>query len=197
MFTQQDYQLILKHFETIDPKIYQLLDKLKYLKPLPKRNLFSTLIATIIGQKIRFKMARNLRGKLYTILKTDNFTSENIIDLGKDNLLKIGLASNIAELIYNIAEKIESKEIKLENLNDIRNLKIKGIGPWTINNIILMYTMSNDEDVDDTLLYEDLIIRRGIKKLYNITSKKDVEKLSQQWIPYRGIVTWYLWSEYT
>ncbi len=197
MFTEQDFKQILNHFQTADPHIYDIMMKHGYLKPLPKRNLFSVLVGAILGQKIKFYMARNLRRNLYTLLKTDDFTPADILSVSKQDLLNLNIGQNITDLIFLIAQKIENKDIQLNTVNDVKKLnKIKGIGPWTINNTIIIHTM-NEGKTDDVLLFEDLIIRRGIKKLYNKTTKQEVEDLSKIWKPYRGIVTWYLWKEFT
>ncbi len=91
---------------------------------------------------------------------------------------------------------------KLNTIDDIRRLKsIKGIGDWTINCVILTYTMSHG-GIDDIILLEDLIIRRGLSRMYQIklndvTGIEQIKQLSKPWSPWRGVVTWYIWKEYS
>ncbi len=198
MFDQNSFQQIKIFFLTKDPIIYQLLDKIGYLQPTPPRNLFSLLIGSIIGQKIRFTLARKLRGKLYTQLGTDNFYPEDILSLGISGLKQIGLDNLKQQIILNIAQYILKNPITTHNLAELK--KLPGIGNWTINCTLLMYSLNESEnDFLDYLLMEDLIIRRGIKDLYQITDKHDpkLKEIQDNWKPYRGIVTWYLWKEYS
>ncbi len=186
MFTQSDYQQALDYFENKDPRIYQLMMKHGYKVPPSNRNLFATLVGSIIGQKIRFVRARLLRRKLYQRLGTDNFTQQDIQNLGIDGLLKIGLESHITNLIFQLANHVN---LDLDQLVDI-----KGIGAWTIKCTQIMMSMTTGQ-MTDILLVEDLIIRRNIKKICNISGRKGIEELMQKWSPYNTIVTWYLWQE--
>ena len=103
------------------------------------------------------------------------------------------------DIIIRITNHFISSNTQPTKPNDIKQLiKIKGIGPWTINCTNIMYNLNaDDNDFDNEILYQDLIIRRGIKKLYNITAKEDILKLSEKWSPWKGLVTWYLWKEFT
>lgn len=199
MFDQQDFNNIKDYFKTIDPKIYQIMNKHGYIPPKPRRDLFAILIGVIIGQKIRFKKAQALRGKLYTALGTDNFQVSDVITLGKTGLIALGVEDYIADLIIYISTEVSLGKINLTNTDHVRKLiNIKGIGPWTINCTNLMHSLNEDSQYfDDIVLYEDLIIRRGLKKMYGVQTKKDMEIVSKNWSPFKGIVTWYLWNEFT
>jgi len=208
MFDETKYQEILSFFLNHDHKIHQVLLKQGYLPPKPKRNIYALLIGSIIGQRIRFSKARDLRGKLYTKLETDDFLPYDIINLGFDGLTSLGIGEIPSNTIINVTLHIMEQELELSlTPNKIRELKkIKGIGPWTINCTNLMYSLnSDDEDFDDVLLIEDLIIRRGISSLYGIPYsrsisadyKEKVKVISDEWKPHRGLVTWYLWKEFS
>lgn len=198
MFTEENFLKVKDFFKKKDHKIYEIFEKHGYLKPLPQRNLFSHLIGAIIGQRIRFTQARKLRGKLYTELGTDNFTPIDLLqNLGYSGLIEIGIDPQPAKIINDTALHCLSNPLKtMEDVKKLRNLS--GIGPWTINTCLLMYTLQeNNEEFLDYLLIEDLIIRRGLKKLYGDLSNKEIREKAVEWSPYQGIVTWYLWKEYT
>ena len=219
-FTQENYAQALKFFKVKDTKIYELLKKLKYVQSPPKRNIFSHLIGAIIGQRIRFTLARQQRGKLYTELGTDDFTLDDIINRGilylqeknlidfdlemiinkgLNYLLDIGIDEIRFKTIQRLVDYLTLNEIILtqpEQLDQLKN--IQGIKDWTINCTKIMHSLDSDENqFDDCLLYEDLIIRRGINKLYGLSQKKDIIELAQSWSPWKGIVTWYLWKEFS
>lgn len=201
MFTRERYEEIKEYFRGVDPVVFTMMDKHGYLVPKPERSLYANLIGVIIGQKIRFVVARLLRGKLYTLLGTDNFTPQMVKDKPKEDLRELGIERKIVDLIYTVTDKLLNGEIILNTTEDVKKLTdIKGIGPWTVNTTILMHTL-HKEHFDDTLLIQDLIIRRVMRKLYSSNiegktlSEKDMLEISEKWAPYRGIVTYYLWTE--
>src|SRR6187401_2759818 len=78
--TKQTYDQAVLFFENKDPLIHKLLTKNGYLAPPPPRNLFANLIGCIIGQKVRYTVARKQRGNLYTELGTDDFTIDDMLN---------------------------------------------------------------------------------------------------------------------
>ena len=225
-FTEENYKQVLLFFRDKDKDLYKILMKHRYLCPPPARNLFANLIGVIIGQKIRFQMARKQRGLLYTQLGTDNFTIDDLLNRGIlhlqeqehmsyeiniDNIINygllflrdIGIDETRCQTIQTVVDYLKTNDIDLINFNQLDDLKtLKGIGNWTINCVKLMHTLNSTESDQfttfyDHLLHEDLIIRRGIQKLYGITDLPSINNLSKSWEPWRGIVTWYLWKEFT
>lgn len=218
--TRNLYQQILSDLQTKDPIMHKLLLRLGYIEPPPARNLFATLIQSIIGQKVRYAVARQQRAKLYVELGTDNFslddvlnrcllelqeqnreltTMEDILDHGLLFFKTIGITDSRFGTIRNVLDHCLSNhidEIQWESLDQFAH--IRGIGPWTMTCTKLMYTMGHHQhDLEDQILWNDLIIRRGIKDLYGIDKPRDIITLASQWSPWRGIVTWYLWKAYS
>lgn len=221
-FTSNDYNNVLIFFQKTDTKIYNLMKKIGYLQPPKHKNLFAILIGSIIGQKIRFTQARKQRQLLYIELGTDdfslddminrgilflqesninNFTYDDIINKGFEYLRKLGIDETRTETIKRTVSFISTKgeTYILNKVSDLTGLKdVKGIGDWTINCTKIMYSLGVDDILfDDCLLHQDLIIRRGIEKLYGIKEVPEIIKLSKTWSPWKGIVTWYLWKEFS
>ena len=68
-------------------------------------------------------------------------------------------------------------------------IKIKGIGPWTID-MILIFTLGRP----DIFPIGDLGVRNGFKILFKTnTTEQQMTRKSNQWKPYRTIMSWYLW----
>ena len=78
---------------------------------------------------------------------------------------------------------MSNKEIEKELI------QIKGIGPWTID-MILIFTLGRA----DIFPIGDLGVRNGFKILFkkNATEKQMIKK-ANLWKPYRTIMSWYLW----
>lgn len=197
VFTYNLYQKFHDHIKENDIILYPLVQKYGFLKPLPKRDWFSILIGNIIGQKIRFIKARVLRGKLYTLLGTDNFTVNDFKNITQKNLLDLGVDDWQVEIIFRVFDFICQNNIEYEDIDRI--IEVKGIGEWTLKNTKLMYSLQTQsgEKVENLLLTKDLIIKRGIKDLYGLTKLREIRNLEKKWSPYCGLVTWYLWKEYT
>lgn len=199
VFNKDQYKELLQDMEIKDPIVHKIIKKHGYLKPTPKRNIYALLIGSIIGQKIKFSSARKLRGKLYTKLETDDFTPQQIQTLGDDGLKEIGMSELQSTIIMRITNYIIDNNLQLENTKDIAPLiELKGIGKWTLNCTNIMYNLNaNDSDFDTQVLYQDLIIKRGIRKLYEISDNDKIIRLAENWSPWRGLITWYLWKEFT
>ena len=72
--------------------------------------------------------------------------------------------------------------------------KIKGVGKWTVE-MILMFSLHRP----DVLPLDDLIIRNSMISFYNITSEKkqqvlDLTQIAEKWRPYRSYACRYLWA---
>lgn len=170
-----------------------------FLPPPPKRNLFATVVGSVLGQRVRFARARMLRGKLYTQLGTDDFCPQQIRALGVDGLRALGVGKKRSETVVRLANFVVDGDLRLSTAADARALtQVEGVGEWTVRCAALVHSLHDDDaNFDDTLLVSDLIIRRGIKSLYGVTAKKEIAALAQTWSPWRGVVTWYLWKEFT
>ena len=70
--------------------------------------------------------------------------------------------------------------------------EVKGIGRWTAQ-MLLMFRLHRW----DVLPVDDLGIRNSIHRLYSLPelpNNQIVEKLGENWKPYRTIACWYLWD---
>lgn len=197
VFDQNKYLEFKNFMEKNDPKMHALICKHGFLAPLPARPFFVILVGNIIGQKIRFSKARKNRANLYTHFKGDKFTPDQILEFGQQGLESLGIENWQAEIIMRVAKFVKKESPTFQNIDTLQCLK--GIGPWTLQNTKLMYTLQTNSNypICDVLLIGDLIIRRGLGRMYQAKNKKDFDKLQTLWSPYNGLVTWYLWKEFT
>jgi DNA-3-methyladenine glycosylase II len=63
---------------------------------------------------------------------------------------------------------------------------IKGIGPWTIAVFRIMVLRE-----PDVLPLGDVGLERAIENVYG--GPQDVERLGENWRPFRSVACWYLW----
>ena len=70
--------------------------------------------------------------------------------------------------------------------------KIKGIGRWTVE-MILIFRLTRP----DVFPAGDLGIVKAVQKAYNLRKTPDVKRLhaiAERWRPYRSVASWYLWA---
>lgn len=155
-----------------------------------KYGLFHQTISLIISQKISFVQSRTIRSEIFKIISPDKeFSRNNLLKIGKDKLISIGIDENKYNVISNIINLKQNDDNKLLWLSEIE--KIKGIGPWTIKCIKIMFDIE-----DDIFLYEDLWIRKRLSELLSCDktlSPKECNQLSSSWKGYRTLVSKFLW----
>lgn len=179
---------------------------------------YSALIGIIVGQKITYKRAKELRKHIYENMeiaqkelghKVDGacFTLIHINHM-KDNLCKLenwSIIERVNTFLLTKSADYLSKDNPQIKENILSLDCIKGIGPWTIQSTILCSLLDDFDsslDLCDIFPANDKFLQNAIIRLHNITpgnskinkiSLSDVKKISEAWSPYRGIITWYFW----
>lgn len=205
----QKYNNALQFFKEKTDKpsqtIYNLLltaGKPDFIINSEKRSLTCLIIGGVIGQKIPFNRARNIRSQLYSKLGVE-FNVKDLESIDNDTWKSMKLEDFQIKTIKELIKSHYNKEISLEDFNMIDELiNVKGIGQWTIDNIKIMYMVGNYKMVpDNILLQHDYIIKKALKKIYNVdrVGLVFIKKIKEEWCNnennenYTGIVNWYLW----
>ena len=159
-------------------------------------NYFLSLAGIIVAQQLSSKVASVIFKRLETLFEQE-ITAQKILDAQDEELRAIGLSYQKIKYLRSLAECHIHHIIDLSDLNHLSNIeiiemliKIKGIGVWSAQ-MFLMFSLGR-EDVFSVL---DLGLRNAVKKVYNNPnlSHEEIEKISENWIPYRSIVSHYLW----
>lgn len=179
-----------------DKKLGLEIDRIGMIKRETNKNLFSSLISSVISQQISTKAAITVTNRLVELI--GEFTPVNIEKTELESIQKCGMSLRKASYIKGIAEAAISKEVDFENLHKLSDEEVskeltslKGIGEWTAE-MILIHSLERP----DILSYKDLAIRRGIMRLYNLEeiSKKDFEIYRKRYSPYCTVASLYLWE---
>ena len=158
--------------------------------------IFHSLIRSIISQQISTKAASSVHTKFKDIFPGKNFIAQDILQT-KDSKLKLaGLSHQKIKYIKATAEYFKYTNFSNADFEKMSNqqiqkelIQIKGIGPWTID-MILIFTLGRP----DIFPIGDLGVRNGFKILFKTnTTEKQMIRKSTQWKPYRTIMSWYLW----
>jgi DNA-3-methyladenine glycosylase II len=180
-------------------KILTLQDKYVLTK---QKKIYLHLCRSIISQQLSTKVAAVIFNRFLKLYKTKTPTLQQIIDTPFETLRSIGFSNAKANYVKNVCtffieEKItDAKLHKMSNESLIQYLtKIKGVGQWTVE-MILMFTLGRE----DVFALDDLGIQQAIIKLYELEplNKKELkiqmEQISERWKPYRTYACKYLWG---
>ena len=160
-------------------------------------NPFEALVEAIITQQISDAAGKSASLKFKNLFGKKYPTPSDVIKLSKHEIKSIGLSRMKAEYIFDLSQMIVDKKLdlqifkKMSNENIISELtKVRGIGRWTAE-MYLIFALGRM----DVFPLGDLGLINGIKKLYDLENPSTGELLTitNNWIPYRTIGTWYIW----
>jgi len=180
-----------------DKKLKKIISSVGECKIKTISNPFEALIEAIITQQISDAAGKSISIKFKNLFGKKYPTPSDIVKLSKDEIKSIGLSRMKAEYIFDISQMIVDKKLnfkifqKMSNQNVISELtKIRGIGKWTAE-MYLIFALGRM----DVFPLGDLGLINGIKKLYNLEnpSTDEILQITNNWIPYRTIGTWYIW----
>lgn len=186
-YTQKDIDAICVK----DPILCEYIKKVGFLKRPLRSDLFESLMNAIISQKISIKAAKTIELRLLHLVKI--ITPKTIRKLDIDEIQSIGITFKKANYIKNVAQHfIENDYSVLFDKKDEEILqtfiKFEGIGKWTIE-MLLLHTFERS----DILSYQDIAIRRGIERMYDIAllDKKTFDKIKDNLSHYGSIASVY------
>lgn len=172
-------------------------------------DLFEALCWGVLGQQINLAFAYTLKkqfvekfgdfiewhGKKYWIFPT----YQRIAQLTPNDLADIKMTVKKSEYIIGIAQLMASGELSKEKLIEAGNfkevekslIKIRGIGPWTAN-----YVLMRCLRFPTAFPIDDVGLINAIKTLLNMDrkpSKDEILTLSIPWKNWESYATFYLW----
>jgi DNA-3-methyladenine glycosylase II len=103
-------------------------------------------------------------------------------------LRALGLPLRRAECCAQIVERSEEILVKVAHGSPWEEALagIKGIGPWTIDVFRIMVLRE-----PDVLPLGDAGLKRAVQNVYG--RRRNIERLSKRWRPFRSVACWYLW----
>lgn len=169
-------------------------------------SIFEALSWAIICQQISVSAAVTIRRRLIQLAALRHSSglycfpdALHLVDFSQSDLRQAGFSQNKAQCLLTLSRMIVAGELALEYtgaelpVDRIREqlLKIRGIGPWTVN-----YALLRGFGWLDGSLHGDLAVRRGLQKLLGI-SEPISEQQAQQWLapfsPWRALIAVHLW----
>lgn len=172
-----------------------VIQKAGFIKRETSEDLFSSLVHKIIGQQISNAAQKTIIKRMEDYF--GKITPDKLYKATIEEIQSLGMSFRKVEYIKSMAEKVESKELILEDLYNMTDKEVveklcnlKGIGPWTAE-MLLLFTMKRP----DVFSYGDLAIHRGLRMMYNLDKidKAQFEKFREKFSPYGSVASIYIW----
>jgi DNA-3-methyladenine glycosylase II len=197
-----DYSVAIAQLKQSDPILATVIERVGPCQlhlGQQQGDLLFSLAESILYQQLSGKAAATIHGRflqLYPDLSAP--TAEAILNTPDELLRGAGISRAKVMYIKDLAQKVMDGLPTLAALAEMDDetviqtlTQVKGIGRWTAQ-MLLIFRLHRW----DVLPVDDLGIRAGIRRLYNLEelpNKKTVELLGQKWKPYCTIASWYLW----
>lgn len=159
------------------------------------------LIKSIISQQLSTKAAATIHGRFTTLFDNDDIDLHKLNTLDNEILRAVGLSYNKVKYVKNVASyftKTPIPAVDWDSMDDASLIteltKIKGVGIWTVQ-MILIFKLNRP----DVMPIDDLIVRKGLMQILNISEstkgyKSDLLERSRTWQPYRSYVARMIWK---
>ena len=189
----------IDHLKSSDPVMRRIIDSVGPYKISYSEPDFETLVRSIVHQQLSGKAAATIYGRLENaVARKGKIQPSGILKLGVDAMRPLGLSSQKARYITDLAEKTISKEVQFTKLQELEDeqvvehlTQVKGVGVWTVQ-MFLMFALRRN----DILPVGDLGIKNAMIKAYGLKTAPtpgQMEALTDAWRPYRTVGCWYLW----
>ncbi|WP_018466449.1 DNA-3-methyladenine glycosylase family protein [Calidithermus timidus] len=154
------------------------------------RPAYSTLVSSIVGQQLSGKAAQTIWKRLEQRFPIEPAA---LAAAHPDDLRALGLSRAKASFVHDLSRfalggGLEGLEHRSDQAIIAHLTQVKGIGVWTVQ-MFLMFGLRRP-DVWPIL---DLGVRRGLERVYGVSTKAELEALGERFRPFRSHAAWYMW----
>ncbi|HSK65210.1 MAG TPA: hypothetical protein VK893_15255 [Pyrinomonadaceae bacterium] len=160
---------------------------------------FRTLVHIILEQQVSLRSAKSMLLRLETAIQP--FTPERFLELGDEYLRQLGVTRQKTAYVLHLSDEIVRGDLnfkRLSRLSDDQALvtltRIKGIGAWSANIYLLMAMRRAD-----IWPAGDLALAVAVQELKGLATRpaaEELERIAEQWRPYRAVAARMLWQYY-
>jgi DNA-3-methyladenine glycosylase II len=200
-----DRDAALAYLRAADPVLGRVIDAhpelvaRSWLKELPTMDAFGALIFQVAGQQLSVASTRRILERLWALFDGRNPTPAEVLAVDPAALRATGFSGRKVETLRAVAQAFTDGTIDpgaLASMSDDEILErltaIKGIGPWTVQGMLIVAL-----DRPDVVLPGDLALRKAIQRVYGLEALPTPEEVREQaeaWRPYRSLATAYLFG---
>ena len=157
---------------------------------------FMTLARAICGQQISVKAAQSVWDRVCGCV--GEITPANVLVRKRPELRACGLSDRKVEYIADLAQHFADGRIHVQKWPGMTDediiaelVEVRGIGRWTAEMFLIFNLLR-----PDVFPLDDLGLQKGIRLAYfkgRKVSVRTMQRLGEQWRPWRSVATWYLW----
>jgi len=199
-----DYPLqdVAKHFQQTN--IAKIFKQHEGTPLVLEFDLYSCLVKCIIHQQLNLAFAYTLTARFVKLFgyEVDNVwfypKPEVVARLKYEELRELQFSQRKAEYLIDTSKLIADKILNLDELAKQSDeeilktlIKIRGIGPWTVQNMLL-----SGLGRPNLFPKADIGVQRAIQQHFQLEAKPtndEMDQYSEQWSPYLSYATLYLW----
>ncbi|PZP49638.1 MAG: DNA-3-methyladenine glycosylase 2 family protein [Pseudopedobacter saltans] len=199
IFNSNNYHKLCDQLGKKDKDLQSIIYQYGYPPMWTRPNNFDSLVHIILEQQVSLASALAALKKLKE--KTIELTPNAILQLNDEEMRACYVSRQKTIYIRGLANTLVKNEIDLKQLEQLTNdqvratlIELKGIGNWTID-VYLMFVLQRV----DIFPIGDLAVINAIKKLKQLpksTKKETIQKMSEEWKPYRTVASMLLWHYY-
>lgn len=193
-----------KHLSKRDRVMRKLVADFGQARLHSRRDAFTTLARSIVGQQISVKAAQSVWNKLLVLMElstTDTgivLPAERLVGMAPEAIKTAGLSARKVEYLCDLARHFADGSVHVnqwESMDDEAIIDelvaIRGIGRWTAEMFLIFHLMRAN-----VLPLDDVGLIKGISVNYfsgEPVSRAEAREIADAWAPYRTVGTWYLW----
>jgi DNA-3-methyladenine glycosylase II len=196
--TTKTIQNARRHLRAADPVMKEMIDAVGPFTLRFDGDRFGLLVRSIISQQISTSAARSIRRRLQKLAGPDGLTAENLAKFTVDELRPVGLSSQKASYVADLASKVNDGTVNLRQIGRLSDervvetlTQVRGIGYWTAQ-MFLIFSLGRP----DVFPHDDLGVRTAIRDRYgldDLPDKKTSHTIAAPWRPYASVASWYCW----
>jgi len=193
------------HLRAADPVLAGLIDKVPdfdpraWLAQLPPLDLFGALLFQVAGQQLSVAATRRTLARIEDLFGGSLPAADQLLRADPADLRRAGLSWRKIATLRDLAERLGDGRLNAEAIERLpdeeiiaRLTEVPGIGPWTVQGVLIIAL-----DREDVVLPGDLALRKAIRAAYrldHLPAPDEVLAIAERWRPYRSLATSYLFA---
>ena len=199
--SMKSYKEILHYLEKDSILTNAIVTSKCAIRPELDIDVYRALLNSIVSQQLSVKVVEII-WKRFIDLFVDRYPKAEDLLIIEDTILRnVGLSRAKTQYLKNVAEFALNNNMSFDYLNEKTDkeiidylTKIKGVGKWTVQ-MILMFPM----DRLNVFPVDDLGIQQRMCFLYDVDVEKKILKptltnIAENWQPYRSLACKYIWK---
>jgi DNA-3-methyladenine glycosylase II len=162
-------------------------------------DLWSALVAQVIGQQLSLAAAGAIRGRLESVHGGRLPTPAELLAIDEQALRGIGLSGAKTRYLYDLAARLLDGRLTLERLRLLDDdaardelIQVKGVGRFTADGVLLLALRRRD-----IWPAADLALRRAVERVWNLDGRLSIAEadvVGERFRPWRTLAAVYLYT---